>query len=251
MTPPLPVAARWDVTDRVGETITRITEPHVHELLSANSWHVRGRDRDVLVDCGLGVASLRAGLTGLLAREPVVVLTHAHLDHMGSAHEFADCRAHPAEPAASPPPGSLRGPALAAELGLAGPLPPLLITAVPAGDYRPGDYRLRPARVTGPLRDGDVLDLGDRTFAVLHLPGHTPGSIALFDRDDGTLFTGDVIYDGALLDGIVGADRDQYRRSLRRLLGLPVRLVHPGHGPSFGPERLHELIHDYLSAPGG
>jgi glyoxylase-like metal-dependent hydrolase (beta-lactamase superfamily II) len=248
MTVPLPVAATWYATGRAGETITRITEPHVHEMVSANTWHVRGRDRDLFIDCGLGVASLRAGLPDLFAAEPAVALTHAHLDHMGSAHEFTDCWAHPAEPVASPPPGSLRGPELAAELGLAGPLPPLLIDAVPRPDYRPGDYRLRAARVTRPLPGGEVIDLGDRTFVVQHLPGHTPGSIALLDPDDGTLFTGDVVYDGVLLDGIAGADRDQYRQSLRGLLGLPVRVVHPGHGPSFGPDRLHEIIQAYLGS---
>jgi glyoxylase-like metal-dependent hydrolase (beta-lactamase superfamily II) len=248
MTPPLPVTASWYATDQVDEAITRITEPHVHELLSANTWHLRGRDRDLFVDCGLGVASLRAGLPDLFTGEPAVVLTHAHLDHMGSAHEFTDCWAHPAEPAGGPPPGSLRGPALAAELGLAESLPPLLIGAVPDEDYRPDGYRLRAARVTRPLRDGDVIDLGDRTLVVQHLPGHTPGSIALFDPADGTLFTGDVVYDGVLLDAIIGADRSQYRQSLRRLLDLPVRLVHPGHGPSFGRARLHEIIHDYLAS---
>jgi glyoxylase-like metal-dependent hydrolase (beta-lactamase superfamily II) len=248
VTTPLPVAANWYAADRVDDTVTRITEPHVHEMVSANTWHVRGRDRDVFVDCGLGVASLRAGRPELFAREPAVVLTHGHLDHMGSAHEFTERWAHPAEPVASPPPGSLRGPALAAELGLAEPLPALLIDAVPGPGYRPGDYRLRAAPVTRPLANGEVVDLGDRAFVVQHLPGHTPGSIALFDAGDGTLFTGDVVYDGVLLDDIVGADRDQYRQSLRRLLDLPVRLVHPGHGPSFGPDRLHEIIGGYLGA---
>ena len=38
--------------------LTLITEPHVDELVSANMWLVRGRERDLLVDCGLGVASL-------------------------------------------------------------------------------------------------------------------------------------------------------------------------------------------------
>jgi len=69
-------------------------------------------------------------------------------------------------------------------------------------------------------------------FTVLHLPGHTPGSIALYDEQSGTIFTGDVIYDGQLLAEIVGSDIDDYLHSMRRLREMPVRVVHPGHGPS-------------------
>ena len=52
-----------------------------------------------------------------------------------------------------------------------------------------------------------MVDPGGRPLTVLHLPGHSLGSIALFDPADGTLFSGDVVYDGgALLDSIAGAD---------------------------------------------
>jgi glyoxylase-like metal-dependent hydrolase (beta-lactamase superfamily II) len=229
-----------------GAALTVIDEPHVHELLQANTWLIRGYDRDLLFDCGLGVASLRAALDGIIAPHPVLVLSHAHLDHMGSAHEFPDCRAHPAEPVGGPPPGSLEGPALGAELGLPEALPALLITARPDEAYEPAAYRVQPARVTQPLADGDIVDPGGRPLTVLHLPGHTPGSIALFDQQDGTLFSGDVVYDDVLLDTTAGSDRGLYRASMRRLRELPVRVVRPGHGPSFGPRRLHSIIDRYL-----
>ena len=57
----------------------------MHGLLQANVWLVRGRDRDLLIDSGLGIASLRSALAALALRDPVLVLTHAHLDHMGPA----------------------------------------------------------------------------------------------------------------------------------------------------------------------
>ena len=247
--PALPVAADWFSIAPIDEALTLITEPHADELVSANVWLVRGRERDLLVDAGLGVVSLRAAVGPLRSdsgREPVLVVTHAHLDHLGSAHEFADCLAHPAEPAGNPPPGSLFGPALGAELGLDEALPPLLISALPYPGYDPARYRLRAAVVSRALRDGDVVDPGGRPLTVLHLPGHSPGSIALFDPGDGSLFSGDVVYDGELLDSIVGADVAQYRASLLRLRSLPVRVVHPGHGPSFGRPRLHAIIDRYL-----
>lgn len=55
----LPVADDWFRFEAVDEATIMIEEPHVHELLRANTWHVRGGDRDLLVDCGLGVAATR------------------------------------------------------------------------------------------------------------------------------------------------------------------------------------------------
>jgi glyoxylase-like metal-dependent hydrolase (beta-lactamase superfamily II) len=247
--PTLPVADAWFRATPVDPNVTLITEPHVRALLRANTWHVRGQDRDLLVDSGLGVASLRAAFPDLFRREPVVVITHGHLDHAGSAHEFGQVWAHPLEHLQRP--GPLRGDVLTTEIGLQHytadePLPPLLITALPHAGYDPGSYRLRPVEVTRHLLDGDTVDLGDRTFAVLHVPGHSPGGIALFDRHDGTLFAGDTLYDDVLLDRIDGADRADYRRSLLRLRELPVTVVHAGHEGSFDRARMHAIIDDYL-----
>ncbi|MEV4537785.1 MBL fold metallo-hydrolase [Asanoa sp. NPDC049518] len=230
----------------MSERITLIQEPHVRSLLRANLWHLRGRDRDLLVDCGLGVTALAPLLRERFGRVPVLVLTHAHLDHMGSAHEFDEVWAHPLEHVDDPAPGSLHGPTLAAQLDLDEALPSALLTARPHGDYDLGTYRVRPAAPTRSLADGDILDVGDHPLTVLHLPGHTPGSVALFDEHDGTLFSGDVIYDDVLLDSLPGSDPSQYARSLRRLRDLPVRLTHPGHDHSFGQDRLHHLIDEYL-----
>ena len=55
-----------------------------------------------------------------------------------------------------------------------------------------------------------MIDLGDRVFEVVHLPGHTPGSAGLIDRDSGVLFTGDVLYDGDLLDELPESNIDDY-----------------------------------------
>ena len=246
MSSSLPVAPDWFRFTAVDERTTLIDEPHVRSLLRANLWHRRGRDRDLLVDCGLGVTALAPLLTERFGREPVLVLTHAHLDHMGSAHEFGQVWAHPLEPVGNPVPGSLHGPELAARMGLDEALPPLLLTARPHGDYDVDTYRVRPVTPTRSLADGDLLDLGDHTLTVLHLPGHSPGSIALFDEAEATLFSGDVVYDDVLLDSLPGSDKQQYVRSLGRLRDLPVRLVRPGHEHSFGRERLRHLVDDYL-----
>jgi glyoxylase-like metal-dependent hydrolase (beta-lactamase superfamily II) len=107
-------------------------------------------------------------------------------------------------------------------------------------------YRVRPAEPTRIVEEGDVLDLGDRSFEILHPPGHSPGSIGLWESSSGTLFSGDAIYDGPLLDAIPGADITDYARTMERLRALPVRVVHAGHDPSFGRDRLVALADAWL-----
>lgn len=244
----LPVAERWYQATTADDTVTMIREPHAHPFLRANIWHVRGRDRDLVIDCGLGVTPLRPAFPGLFTHDPVLVLTHSHLDHMGAAGEFEQCLAHKDEPAERPPAQTLLGRQLAATFRLDQPLPQVLLTALPHRGYDPASYRLRPARVSAWVREGDIVDLGDRAFTVLHLPGHSPGSIALFDEHDGTLFAGDVVYDGPLLDELPGSCRSDYLTSMSRLRDLPVRIVHAGHDASFDRTRLHQLIDAYVAS---
>jgi glyoxylase-like metal-dependent hydrolase (beta-lactamase superfamily II) len=241
----------WHTQDEVGSDVIRISEPHVNELLSANFWWLRGNDRDIVVDAGLGVVSLRQAIPGLFERDPLVLLTHAHLDHVGGAAEFADRAAHPAEAGllAAGVPASLYGAELFDKLGIdaAGePVPELMIDILPGPGYDPGTYRVEPMTLNRLLDDGDRIDLGGRVLTVLHLPGHTPGSIALLEERTGTLYSGDVVYDGALIDDLPNSDVAAYRRSMEFLAGLDVSVVHPGHGHSFDRTRLRRLAETYL-----
>ena len=118
---------------------------------------------------------------------------------------------------------------------------------LPPAPYRAADYEIEPAPPTILLDDGDIVDLGDRHFEVLHLPGHSPGGIALWEAATGILFSGDVVYDGELLDDVI----EDYVASMERLRRLPVRLVHGGHFPSFGGARYLELIDAYLHSKRG
>jgi len=246
----LPVSTNWFRTRSVSTSLDQIDEPHVHELLRANIWHLRGRDRDLIVDTGIGVASLRQHLPQLFERDPIVVLTHGHLDHMGGAHEFPCCWAHDGEPFHTPPPGSLYHRPLVDELGIDAEdfaiTSPILMDAVPRAEFVVSDYRLQPAPEIRWLVDGAKIDLGDREFTVLHLPGHTPASIGLFDEAGGALFSGDVVYDDILIDDCVGSDVGKYRDSMQRLIDLDVTVVHPGHGDSFDGARLREIASAYL-----
>ncbi len=62
------------------------------------------------------------------------------------------------------------------------------------------------------------------------------------------LFSGDIVYDGPLIEDTYHADAADYVASMRRLLELPVRVVHGGHFPSFDSARLQDIVRDWLMA---
>ncbi len=250
----LPVADPWFVVERVGDDITLISEPHVHPLLRCNVWHVRGRDLDLVVDTSLGLRPLRHLVEHELGHDVLAVATHVHADHVGGMHEFDRRAIHPSEADRLAVPGTVTlditefGPAVRQPYVDAGyDVPDLLVDAVPEGGLAGGLLERLAAPATTLLDDGDVVDLGDRVFEVLHLPGHSPGSIGLWESATGLLFSGDAIYDGPLLDEIDGCDIPAYVETMKRLRELPVTVVHGGHEPSFGRERLVELCDDYLA----
>lgn len=67
---------------------------------------------------------------------------------------------------------------------------------------------------------GDVINLGDRQLTVLHMPGHSRGSICLHDRENKLLFSGDVVYDGSMIDWLPYSRVTDYIGSCERLVGL-------------------------------
>ena len=126
-------------------------------------------------------------------------------------------------------------------------VPEELIDALPEADYDLDAYEVATCAPTRVLDDGDLVDLGDRSFEVMHLPGHSPDSIGLYDAVSRVLFSGDAVYDGPLLDGNGDSDVDAYVATMERLRALPVEVVHGGHEPSFGRERLVELCDAYIA----
>lgn len=260
--PELPVVADWFSVTWFTGSIAMLTEPHVDGLLRANLWYVRGRERDLLVDTGNGVAPVRPVLDRFArgrGRDVVAVATHAHVDHIGGLHEFERRLLHPREEQAALHISDL-APLWTGEwsddltdyLAACGlRVPPVLADARPAVDFDPVAFRIAPVAPTHFVEEGDLIDLGDRHLQVLHLPGHSPGSIGLWDEAAGVFFSGDVVYDGELLDALPGSSVEEYVRTMRRLLDLPATVVYPGHDEPFGRERLRELAAAYLRRRGG
>jgi glyoxylase-like metal-dependent hydrolase (beta-lactamase superfamily II) len=175
-----------------------------------------GRSTDALVvDPGMGAADPlmeRAAAHGL--RLHLVANSHGHIDHI-----FDDAPLMRASGA------------------------PLAIHADDA--YRLDGrnsygFDLEPVTATRDLREGEQVRIGDLVFEVLHLPGHTEGSVCLHEERHGLLLTGDVLFAGAFgrVD-LPGGSEEQMIASLARLSGAvpPATRVLPGHGPETTIER--------------
>ncbi|MFJ3485502.1 MBL fold metallo-hydrolase [Pseudomonas sp. NPDC090202] len=232
---------QWFEVQHKADGISLIHEPYIRPFYRCNLWYVAGRDKSVLIDSGSGLVSLREQLPFLIEKPLCAVASHTHFDHMAGHHEFPERLVHSAEADILANPD---GDNTLATMCMADPM----FDAHPDCPLCYAEYRVKAAPATRLVEDGDVIDLGDRVLEVIHTPGHSPGGISLWERATQTLFSGDVIYDGPLIEDAYHSDLTQYRSSLERLLTLPVRTVHGGHFPSFSGERLNTLIVDWLRA---
>ncbi len=229
----------WFHEERLGDGVVRITEPFMHDFYRANHYRISGRDYDIQFDFGVGVQSLTA--VSPSAGHPVLAIaSHAHVDHIGSFHEYPRRAGHRLEA------GTF------ANLDDDGTVESWFrklekpVERLPFSGWSMAGYRLLPAPLTEFLDNGDVVDLGNRRFTVLHLPGHSPGSIALLDQHRGEFFSADAIYEGGLVDNTPTSDIESYLETMQRLAELDIAVCHPGHGPSFGCKRMREIARDYI-----
>lgn len=258
--PALPVCEAWFEFEQSGPGLFRITEPHVDVLLRANAWLLLGKDRDLLVDSGNGFAAIFPCLQRLRPEpeKPLLAFaTHSHQDHVGGLHEFSERWIHPADSKSASAPSRLVyrtdvGPAtlqLVEEFG--GTVPDLLIEARPTRAFDAARFRPEGVSTARTVEEGAVVDLGDRTFEVVHLPGHTPGSAGLWDPQSRRLFSGDAVYaTDPLIDTTPTSSIPDYLETMRRLRQLPVSTVLPGHDQLFGREMLIERCEGYIRRRG-
>jgi glyoxylase-like metal-dependent hydrolase (beta-lactamase superfamily II) len=167
-----------------------------------------------------------------------LVLTHFHADHIGAAAAIAgwgdvEVLAHHAD-----------APFIRA--GAAGPAPDLagwersvydrVMSQLPAGP-------VTAQRIDREIGDGDEPGFGDGAVAVT-VPGHTPGSVALYLPRHQVLFTGDAAArgpGGTVSCGVFNVDRAQAAASLRRLAGLDAAVACFGHGEPLTNDAAAEL----------
>jgi len=233
----------WFAKERLANGVTRIWEHRIKADFGANIWLVEGRDHNLLIDAGFGLASLRKGIPFLEDKPVIAVASHSHCDHIGSLHEFADCRIHAAEA------DILRNPTIENTVAK-GYMTSAMFDGLPPKGFDADRISFQPVEPTQLLSDGDRIDLGDRVFQVVHIPGHSPGSIALLEQATGILFSGDVVHNGSNGIGrfhLYHSNMDDWLTSVERLRELPVTTVHAGHFDSFGRERYLAVLEEYLA----
>lgn len=234
----------WFATEQLSETVTRITEPHVHSFYRSNLYRIAGRDFDIQFDFGISIRSLTE-VSPTTGHPVLAIASHAHVDHIGSFHAYPRRAGHRLEARTF------------ANLDDDGTVESWFrrqadpVSQLPHPGWAIDDYRLLPAPLTELLEEADVVDLGGRKFTILHLPGHSPGSIALLDEYNGEFFSADAIYDDGLVDDVPTADIEIYLKTLKRLLDLDFRIGHGGHGPSFTPQRMRDIARKYIASKGG
>ena len=166
---------------------------------TGNSYLVVGQERALLFDLAVDAPGVGAYAEQLAGKPVQLVISHAHCDHIYHLEEFQEMWMHPADE-------------------------PLLREGIPG---------IAPPPVSCPklhyLREGDVVDLGGRKLTVLHVPGHTPGSILLLDSETRTLLSGDTCA-RRLLYGISGfVPLADFLNSLSRIQALDFDVIYSAH----------------------
>ncbi|WP_461173505.1 MBL fold metallo-hydrolase [Arthrobacter sp. Z1-9] len=173
-----------------------------------NVWIVGNDEECVIIDSPHDATAIINQVQG--RKVQAILLTHAHNDHIGAAREVAD--------------------AVGAPIYL-NPEDLVLWEQVYPGS--------KPDRE---LADGDVFEVGGTTLRAIHTPGHSPGSTCFYLESEGTVFTGDTLFNGG--PGATGRSYSDYPTILasirERLLPLPAEtVVRTGHGDNttIGAER--------------
>jgi hydroxyacylglutathione hydrolase len=178
--------------------------------------------RAVVVDPGGDLPRIRQAIAEAEVTVEKIWLTHGHIDHAGAASELRQELGV-----------SIEGPHRAEEF---------LLGHIAASGLKFGMFSARNVVPDRWLDDGDAVAVGALTFAVLHCPGHSPGSVAFFNAAERFAIVGDVLFSGSIgRSDLPGGDHATLLRSIKNKLiplGDDVSFI-CGHGPAstIGRER--------------
>lgn len=175
--------------------ITKLTDSiwRYHDETGATSYLVVGKTRAAMIDCGGSGKPVMPWIREITALPVMLLLTHAHPDHYGSAAEFDEVWLHEDDISALP----------------------VFEEAFSVMGVRPLDRRTLHA-----FSGGHVFDLGGESIIACELRGHTPGSVVFVDEAQHCIFSGDAVGSGdiVLMSVPLAYDLSDYRRSLEDFL---------------------------------
>jgi glyoxylase-like metal-dependent hydrolase (beta-lactamase superfamily II) len=208
----------WFTIDKIDKETYIISEYRHWE--ETHCYLLNGTEQSLLIDTGLGICNIYDEVIKLTDKPIIAVATHIHWDHIGGHKHFPDFFAHENE------------------LNWLNGEFPLTIEQIkemvvdrcdlPEG-YDVNRYEFFQGNPIRLLKDCDIIDIGDRPIEVLHTPGHSPGHMCFLEKEQGYLYTGDLVYKDTLFAYYPSTDPEAYLLSLERLSALPVKHVFPGH----------------------
>lgn len=207
----------WYEVDELAPGTVRITEGRGQ--LPCHMYLLQSKDDALLIDTGLGIGGLRSVVESIAGVTPPVLLTHAHWDHLGNAHQFPMVSVHDRERMDD---GTVsldvfeerfdHRPGIFIEAWMAAG------RTLPA-DFKPDTYHIPPVQHAEPVVESDTVIVGDRTLDIVDIPGHSPGQIAAIDRSSGMCFGGDVLEpNGEIYAHFADSDLAAYEDSLGKLI---------------------------------
>jgi len=174
-----------------------------------------GRSQALLMDTGYGLGDLRSFLGTLTDLPIVVVNSHGHIDHVGGNFHFEFAFLHPADFDLAR--RHTQAEERANALGFLG--------ISQSGYASFGSCPLRS------LLPGQRFELGDRIVDTLACPGHTAGSVALYDRQTGVLLAGDSFSRHVWLFDEDSTSISEFLRSIRRAQAIDPSAIYCSHSP--------------------
>jgi len=225
----------WFEIYKVSPGVFAIYEPHQSEEVI--SYLIVGAKQGLLFDTGMGIGNIRGVVSRLTSRPVVVLNSHTHNDHVGDNWRFQFVYGMDTAFTRTNAKGSRED--AQAEI-----TPDQICGELPKG-FNSAAYATKPWRISLFVHDGFKINLGGRTLEILSVPGHTPDAVALIDRENGLLFTGDTYYPAPIWLYRPETDLDAYVASVKKLAALApqIKMVLGAHNiPVASPDVLPKLV---------